>query len=205
MFRKIVAVSLAAVLFAAADIGLASAHVVVKPSEVETAAFQSFTTGVPNEKELAVIKVRLVLPAGLKHVTPNVKPGWVIDETKEGVGEDAVVKEITWSGGQIPVGQRDDFAFSAQAPDKATTLQWKAYQIYADGTEVAWDQAPNSKADDDENGSTPYSETSVVDQMNTDQAASQTSSSNDKTRTSVAVALSVVALIMSVVALTKRR
>jgi uncharacterized protein YcnI len=203
MTKRILAVLAIAGLLAGLNVGVASAHVVVKPSEVETAAFQSFTTGVPNEKEVPVTKVRLVIPDNLAHVTPNVKPGWTIDTVKEGTGEAAKIKEITWSGGQIPAGQRDDFVFSAQAPDKTGSLQWKAYQTYADGSEVAWDQAPSGK-DDDEHGSTPYSETSVVDQSADKQTGQPTTSSSEKTRTSVAVALSVVAIVSSVVALTKR-
>jgi uncharacterized protein YcnI len=206
MIKRILTIVAIAAAVVGLNVGIASAHVVVKPDQVETAAFQSFTTGVPNEKGVPVTKVRLVMPDGVAHVTPNVKPGWTIDTVKEGEGEDAKVKEITWSGGQIPAGQRDDFVFSAQAPDKAGTLQWKAYQTYADGSEVAWDQAPSGK-DDDEEGSKPYSETSVVDQAANEPGnqSSTASSNSQKTRTSVAIALSVVALITSVVALTRRR
>jgi uncharacterized protein YcnI len=205
MIKKITAVLGVATAIVALAVGSASAHVVVRPAEVETAAFQSFTTGVPNEKEVPTVKVRLVIPEGLAHVTPNVKPGWTVEAVKEGTGEGAKVKEIVWSGGQIPAGQRDDFVFSAQAPDKATNLQWKAYQTYSTGEEVAWDQAPAEDGHDDESAK-PYSETAVVDEVSDDgQSSANESSSADKTRTSIAIALSVVAIIMSAVALTKRR
>jgi uncharacterized protein YcnI len=207
MIKKLLAIISVAGLIVGLSSGIASAHVVVQPKQVETAAFQSFTTGVPNEKTVAVTKLRLVIPDGLQHVTPNVKPGWSIDIAKEGNGEDAKVKEITWSGGQIPAGQRDDFVFNAQAPDKSTTLQWKAYQTYADGEEVAWDQSPASDAgaDDDAGGAHPYSETSVVEQADDDTTDQASVNNSQKTRTSIAVALSVVALVMSVVAFTRRR
>jgi hypothetical protein len=54
------------------------------------------------------------------------------------------VKELIWMNGSIPVGQRDDFVFSAQAPADESTLVWKAYQTYADGTVVAWDVASDA-------------------------------------------------------------
>jgi uncharacterized protein YcnI len=204
MIKRIAAIAAIASLIVGLNAGIASAHVVVKPAQVETAAFQSFTTGVPNEKSVPTTKVRLVIPEGLGHVMPNVKPGWTVETVKEGTGDDTVVKEIIWSGGQVPAGQRDDFVFSAQAPESATTLQWKAYQTYADGEEVAWDQEP---AEDGHGAGDvkPYSQTEVVEEAGTATAASTGADDSAKTRTSVAIGLSVVAIILSVVAITKRR
>jgi uncharacterized protein YcnI len=154
----------------------AFAHVAVKPAQVGIGTFQTFQTGVPNEKDIAVTGVKLVIPAGLNEVSPNVKPGWEINVVKDG----DTVKEIDWTGGSIPAGQRDDFVFSAQAPAKASTIAWKAYQTYADGSVTAWDQKPDGKHGVD---STPYSETKVVNDL----AAAQSSSAdshNDSTDTS---------------------
>ena len=112
------------------------AHVVVKPNEVKPGAFQTFTVSVPNEKDTPTTALKLEVPAGLKHVTPTVKPGWQIALEKE--GESATVKTISWTGGAVPAGLRDDFTFSAQVPSEATTLQWKAHQTYESGI-VSWD------------------------------------------------------------------
>ena len=144
----------------------AFAHVVVKPDEAGIGAYKSFTIGVPSEKENATVGLRLVLPKGLESVTPNVKPGWTIAIKKEGEGENATVTEIVWTGGAIPSGQRDDFMFTAQMPANETTLQWKAYQTYDDGTVVSWDQKPTSDEKDDDSASTgPYSETKVINDL----------------------------------------
>ncbi len=148
------------------------AHVVVKPNTVGVAAFQTFTVGVPNEKATPTTQVRLVIPEGLHHVSPNVKPGWKIEikkTTAEGSSEERV-SEIIWSGGSIPVGQRDDFAFSAQAPAQEGSIQWKAYQTYGDGVTVAWDASKESQpknADGSPDFSTvgPYSETTVKNDL----------------------------------------
>lgn len=185
--------------------GMASAHVVVRPSEVETAAFQTFTTSVPNEKDAAdTVRLRLVIPAGLKHVTPTVKPGWTIETVKSGDGESAEIKEIIWNGGTVPPGQRDEFSFSAQVPAEPVTLQWDAYQSYSDGETVAWDQKP--AAADDHSGK-PFSETKVVEQLSTavDDASSSARDGSNQTRTSVAIGLAVVAIVVSVVALTRKK
>jgi uncharacterized protein YcnI len=72
MVKKVLAgLATMAAVFSLA-VGVASAHVVVKPAEVGVAARQAFTVGVPNEKDVPVVKLRLVVPDGVKSVTPNV-------------------------------------------------------------------------------------------------------------------------------------
>ncbi len=152
----------------------AFAHVVVKPAEVGVGAYQTFTIGVPNEKDNPVVGLRLVIPEGLEHVSPNVKPGWNIqikhaeyvsaaEETMDTEHDERPVTEIIWTGGLIPTGQRDDFLFSSKAPSEIGELFWKAYQTYADGTTVSWDLAPDT--DSEESNSGPYSKTTVVNDL----------------------------------------
>lgn len=150
--------------------GVASAHVVVKPSEVETAGFQSFVIGVPNEKDISTTSVKLEIPEGLKYVTPTQKAGWKIDIEKSGVGEDSKVQSITWSGNEIKAGFRDDFSFSAQVPTTESEIKWKAYQTYADGVIVGWDQDPASNTVNGESVK-PYSVTKVVSSLGNEVAA----------------------------------
>lgn len=140
----------------------ASAHVVVKPAEVVTAGFQTFTVGVPNEKDISTVNVKLIIPGALKHVQPTQKAGWQIDIEKDEADEDATVKSITWSGNEIKAGFRDEFTFSGQVPEEATELQWKAYQIYADGTVVSWDKSGEGGHGDEDDDSGPFSITNVV-------------------------------------------
>ena len=154
------------------------AHVVVRPAEVGVGAFQTFTIGVPTEKDIATVGVRLVIPEGLEHTRPNVKPGWKISITKTGEGEEAVISEISWTGGWIPADHRDDFFFSAKVPSNETKVIWKAYQTYSDGSVVSWDVdpeaaevvhdaapnegAPETPVEEDFSKSGPYSVTTVV-------------------------------------------
>jgi uncharacterized protein YcnI len=149
--------------------GVASAHVTVKPGEALTGAFQLYSVGVPVEKDVATTAVKLEMPKGMGHVMPTVKPGWAIDVQKEGSGEEAVVRAITWSGGSISAGLRDDFTFSAKNPESAVELRWKAYQTYADGSVVAWDltedeQPKKADGSPDFSKSGPFSVTKVLSQ-----------------------------------------
>ncbi len=194
------------------------AHVVVKPSQIGVAARQVFTVSVPNEKDNPTIALRLVIPTGLKSVTPNVKPGWTIDIKKTGEGENATVTEIDWTGGSIPVDQRDEFYFQAQTPSKEITLNWKAYQTYEDGTVVSWDQNPDSMKtmsdeqmeENEKKNLGPYSQTKIVNDLAGENTPESTSSKLIETekKSSQAMTLSLAALALSVVALivvTKKR
>ncbi|MBI5133804.1 MAG: YcnI family protein [Candidatus Taylorbacteria bacterium] len=191
---------------------LASAHVTVKPAQVGLAAFQTFTVSVPNEKDVPTTAVRLVVPEGLGHVMPSVKPGWRIEVKKVSVekaeaghgDEDGDehstaerVSEIVWSGGSIPAGQRDEFTFSAQAPEREADIAWKAYQTYAGGVVVAWDMDPNAPKVEGE-AHTPYSKTRVINDL---AGSKSPEGSSDTTALSVAL----VALVLSVFALVKTR
>ena len=181
----------------------ASAHVVVRPAEVETGSFQTFTVSVPNENDsIANNKVRVVLPEGLKHVSPTVKPGWTIETVKQGEGEDATTSEIIWSGGSIPGGQRDDFSFSAQTPAEPTSLAWRAYQQFEDGSVTSWDNPPSDGGGHGE-GANPYSITDVVDSLSTTPAANEQAASNNAAN--FALVASVLALIVAVYGLTSAK
>lgn len=176
MFKKISA-SAAAILAVLLVPAVASAHVAVQPSQVGIGKSQVFAISVPTEKEVPTVGVRLVLPSGLQDVMPTVKAGWQIETKTTGEGDQKEVSEIIWTGGSIPAEQRDEFSFSAHVPAKATTLQWKAYQTYQDGTVVSWDQAPTESHDDDGGDMGPYSTTKVVDDLATP-ATSTTKTAN---------------------------
>jgi uncharacterized protein YcnI len=178
------------------------AHVVVKPNQVGIGSFQTFTTGVPNEKELPVTGLKLLIPENLASVSPNVKPGWTVSIKKTGEGEEAKVTEISWTGGSIPAGQRDDFLFSAKSPSEAGIIVWKAYQTYQDGTVVAWDQDPNAPkpsmapGDDDDHGMNPYSITKIVNDL-VNPSTTEVAKKMDQDSSNTPMIFSVVALLLS--------
>lgn len=170
----------------------ASAHVAVTPKTALPAEGVLFSVSVPNEEEVAVTEVKVLIPAGVKSASPTVHPGWTIETAKDG----EEVTGITWKGGEIPGGQRDDFTFRAQTPAAAGELQWKAYQTYADGKTVAWDQKPAAEGRGTESAdSGPYSVTQVSDAAGTDDSSPVSTSGT----ASIALGISLVALILSLV------
>ena len=185
------------------------AHVSVKPAQVGVGAFQTFTVGVPNEKGVAATKVRLVIPEGLEHVSPNVKSGWKVDMVHEesvSMAEDAaghdehVVKEIIWTG-NIPSGFREDFYFSAKVPADTTTVVWKAYQTYADGSVVSWELTPEMEQPKDEKGNPDYSKFGPASTTKVVNDLTQTEPVGNKTKEGGSNSMATVALVLSIVSL----
>lgn len=185
MKKKILVSCAASLALLFASVTSVFAHVVVKPDQVGVAKSQIFSVEVPTEKDNPTIALRLVLPNGLQEVAPGVKPGWTIATKKDGDN----VTEIDWTGGSVPAEQLDTFSFRAQVPAKATTLQWKAYQTYSDGSVVSWDQKPNGSADATGDKG-PYSETKIVNDL-----ATSPTNSNNQTTTWVAYAALLVAAV----------
>jgi uncharacterized protein YcnI len=166
----------------------AFAHVVVTPDRVGIGQRTLFSVSVPNERQSDVTAVKLIVPRGVDDVMPTVASGWSIDTTTDG---DAVTA-VTWSG-KIPVGQRADFTFKAQAPGKSGNLDWKAYQTYADGTVVHWDQKPDGQ--DKEGGSAgPYSVTAVVDDLDSSAGTGNEADTNKDSRLALTFSLAALAL-----------
>lgn len=189
-----VLISLAAIIAAPS---LAFAHVVVSPSQANVGERVLFTIGIPNERDVAVNKIKLNIPNDLNSVQPAVAAGWAITTKTD---SDKNVQSITWVG-NIPAGQRADLTFKAQVPAKSSELHWKAYQTYADGITVSWDQTPSKDHGDSEDATTgPYSVTQVIDDLDHPAATS-----GDDTKATLALYASILALVFSVVSLFIKR
>jgi len=204
----LIGVSVGALVFSLS--GVAMAHVVVRPGDAKTGAYQTFTVSVPVEKESPTVKVKLEIPMGVALVTPTVKPGWTIQTEKHDEDGTDMISSITWTGGEIGIGMRDEFTFSAKTPDEPTDLQWKAYQTYKDGTLVSWDQQSTSSEEKDDATTGPFSVTKVAvdnDQdralKNADSKASSAQQGAD-TASYVGIGAGVLALIALVVALSRK-
>ena len=178
--------------------GTASAHVIVTPNEGGIGAYQTFSMAVPVERNAPTIAVKLLIPPGLEDVSPNVMPGWNIVEKRAGTSTDSDVTEIDWTGGIIPIGEREDFLFNAKMPGTPEDLDWKAYQTYQDGTVVSWDQTPIANAaDDDSVIEGPYSITHVINDLDVTNTSEIPYGAISLALSLAAVALSVVAILIA--------
>ncbi len=176
---------------------IANAHVLVTPAKAGIGQEVLFNVSAPNEKPMSVVKVSVTVPSDVTNVTPTAKTGWTITTEKSG----EMITSITWSEGRVPSGQRDDFSFMAQVPDKSTDLNWKAYQTYDDASVTHWDQKP-SGSDDATGDAGPYSITKVSDDLT---SARSTVSNKSSSTSLLPTALSVLAIILAVYSITKKQ
>jgi uncharacterized protein YcnI len=132
--------------------GPASAHVTIGPNTSPKGGSDvELTFRVPNEEAQASttqIEVDFPTDKPITGVLPEPTPGWTVKvdnltlptpiKTDDGTVTQ-VVQRITWSGGQIPVGQYQGFRVMLGAlPDDADSLTFKALQTYSNGDVVRW-------------------------------------------------------------------
>jgi uncharacterized protein YcnI len=135
---KHVSALLAAALTALAVAATASAHAHVSPPVGLTGGSQAFTLSVPTEKEDAnTTKIELIPRAGFSIGSVAPAPGWTIAIDKTGESDEATVNRVTWSGGDVPLGQAAFLQFLGSSKD-AGTYSVEVRQTYSDGSVVDW-------------------------------------------------------------------
>ncbi|MGH2896957.1 MAG: DUF1775 domain-containing protein [Solirubrobacteraceae bacterium] len=117
----------------------ALAHARVSPAVSLSGELQLYSLAVPTEKSNATTtKIVLTVPNGFG-IDSFVPPpaGWSQNVKSTGSGEDAVVQQVTWTGGSTPTGEDSTFQFLAQ-PSKPGTYTFHVQQTYSDGSIVDW-------------------------------------------------------------------
>jgi uncharacterized protein YcnI len=137
------AVLLAALVAPAAALG----HARVSPAVSLAGQLQLYSLAVPTEKaNLTTTKVVMTVPSGFG-IDSFVPPptGWTQSTRSTGSGEDAVVQQVTWTGGHTPTGDDSLFQFLAQ-PAKPGAYTFRVQQTYSDGSIVNWTGSESSEA-----------------------------------------------------------
>ena len=141
--RRILVLALLIVLGVPA---VALAHARVSPAVSLAGELQLYSLAVPTEKSNATTtKIVLTVPNGFG-IDSFVPPpaGWTQSVKSTGSGENAVVQQVTWTGGRTPTGEDSMFQFLAQ-PSKPGTYTFHVQQTYSDGSIVDW-TGPESSA-----------------------------------------------------------
>ena len=125
---------------------VALAHARVSPAVSVSGELQLYSLAVPTEKSNATTtKIVLTVPNGFG-IDSFVPPpaGWTQNVKSSGSGDDAIVQQVTWTGGRTPTGEDSMFQFLAQ-PAKPGTYTFHVQQTYSDGSIVNW-SGPESSA-----------------------------------------------------------
>jgi uncharacterized protein YcnI len=123
----------------------ASAHAIVSPPVAKTSTLQQFTLSVPTEKEDAsTTQVELTVPSGFAIDSFEPPPaGWKQQVLSTGSGQEAIVQQVSWTGGNVPTGQDSVFRFNAST-DASKTYKFAVRQTYSDGSVVDWNGSESS-------------------------------------------------------------
>jgi uncharacterized protein YcnI len=123
----------------------AFAHARMSPSISLANELQLYSLAIPTEKANAyTTKIVLTLPKGFSIDSFVPSPGWTRDEQSTGSGDNAVITQVTWSGGHVPTEEDSLFQFLAQ-PSAPGTYTFHVQQTYSDGSIVDW-SGPESSA-----------------------------------------------------------
>ena len=173
----------AALVFASS----ALAHARVSPPVSLAKELQLYSLAVPTEKEkLTTTKIVMTVPKGFGIDSFVASPGWTMQLQQTGSGDNAVIQQVTWTGGHTPTGEDSLFQFLAQ-PASAGTYTFQVKQTYSDGSIVDWSGPESSDAP-----------------APTIQAKSSIGGGSTSTLTIVALALAAIALVVAIVALVAR-
>ncbi len=130
------------------------AHATVKTdvglSESKVGGYETYRLQVPTEKPMDTTEVKLFVPTGL--TVSRFQPMAGFERSVE-KNADGLITTITWKG-KIGTEEFQRFLFSAKNPAQPTTLLFKVFQTYSDGSVVKWD-------DEDPKGKTPASRVEI--------------------------------------------
>ena len=102
----------------------AFAHVTLEQNAAPVGSFYKAVLKVPHGcEQSATVKLRVTIPEGVIGVKPMVKPGWKLEVKRgayaktysylHGAKFSEGVREVTWSGGNLPDAFYDEFVISA--------------------------------------------------------------------------------------------
>ncbi len=121
----------------------ALSHVRVTPNQSAPGATQRYTVRVPTEKQSPTVRIEIDFPNPVNVTSVETSPGWVVEQKKDGQGR---IAGAVWSGGSIPFAEYREFYFNAVNPASEMKLEWKAIQIYEDGTRSEWTGPEGSRS-----------------------------------------------------------
>jgi hypothetical protein len=114
---------------------VAWAHIDIEPKETIPNRWEGFLINVPTETQSPTVEVRLAIPEGFEVEAVGHRTDWDMALRRDARG---FVREIVWSGGQIPPLTFEEFKLLAKAAKSPGPYEWQAWQRYADDQESTW-------------------------------------------------------------------
>jgi uncharacterized protein YcnI len=117
------------------SVSAAWAHIDIEPKETIPGRWETFILNVPTETASPTVEVQLAIPEGFEVEAVGHRTDWDMAIRRDVLG---FVREIVWSGGQIPPLTFEEFKILAKAAKSPGPFEWQARQRYADDQESTW-------------------------------------------------------------------
>ncbi len=111
-------------------------HADLDPRQSIPNKWETYTVNVPTETDVPTVQVRLLVPREFEIEMLGHTQLWQMAKTRD---ERGYVKEVTWSGSQIPPQTFGEFKLLIRNPTAPGTYLWKIEQYYEDGSMATWD------------------------------------------------------------------
>jgi uncharacterized protein YcnI len=111
------------------------AHIDIEPKATIPSRWETFILNVPTETAAPTVEVQLSIPEGFEVEAVGHRTDWNTALQRDARG---FVRQIVWSGGQLPSLTFDEFKLLAKAAKSPGTYEWQARQRYADDQESTW-------------------------------------------------------------------
>ena len=119
----------------------AFAHIRILPTESTPGAREKYTMRVPNEKQIATVRIEGEFPKDVGVYDFEFKPGWQLDFKKDGQG---TIVGAVWTGKIVP-HEFVEFGMLGLNAKEGSSLVWKFVQFYEDGTKEEFTGPPGSR------------------------------------------------------------
>lgn len=193
-FKFLMSIAMVTTLFGLLT-SVAEAHVTLNPNVSEPGSYDQYEVRVPVERKSETTKVELEVPKEVTLSTVQPVPGFKHQFEKNKDGE---ITKVTWTATGKGIGENEymNFPIVVANPEQEGKFKWNAIQTYKDGKVVKWTA-------DDENSDTP-APTTEVKKGGTD-SESATAGATTANVSPWLWVISIAALIVSIVALFKRK
>ncbi len=130
-FARLSLAALAMLLFVVA----AFAHVTVLPAESTAGKNENYVMRVPNERDSPTVRIEVEFPAEANIGYFEQKAPWKLELKRD---DKKKILSAVWTGGVLNLNEYAEFKFSARNPAAGSTMTWKVFQIYQDGSKSEW-------------------------------------------------------------------
>jgi hypothetical protein len=130
---------------------LANAHVTLDQTKAKAGSYHKLTFKIGHGCEGSTTHtVKISLPEAATGAKPMLKPGWKIDTVSQTLSKPyeshgktitTGVREVTWSGGQLPDAYYDEFSIQVKLSDEVGKQYFKVTQLCEKGR-LDWIEIP---------------------------------------------------------------